>query len=159
MKKFSARIFIIGINPYVFVPVPVLKWLFDKAGKSKGPVPIKVRLNKKEFIQTLVKYQGAWRLYLNTPMREAAGIDVGDMAKVEIDFDPKPRVIPMNPELKNAFAQNKKAKEVFDKLSPYRQKEIVRYINSLKTDESVKKNIDKVIQHLKGKEQFAGRNL
>jgi|SRR6185436_3990923 len=159
MKKFTARIFKIGINPYVKVPLPVLKELFFNAGKSKGPIPVNGKLNGKKFIQTLVKYQGIWRLYLNTPMRRAAGIDVGDMANVEIGFDPLPRVISMHPELKKAFVQNKNAKAVFKKLSPYRQKEISRYINSLKTTASVERNISKVIKHLEGKETFAGRNL
>jgi uncharacterized protein YdeI (YjbR/CyaY-like superfamily) len=92
-------------------------------------------------------------------MRRAAGIDVGDMANIEIDFDPKPRIISMHPELKKAFVKNKNAKAVFEKLSPYRQKEISRYINSLKTEGSVERNISKVIKHLEGKETFAGRNL
>ncbi|MEP7169652.1 MAG: YdeI/OmpD-associated family protein [Bacteroidota bacterium] len=159
MQKFSAQIFKIGINPYVFIPPVVLKWLFKEAGKMKSPIPVKGKLNGNSFIQTLVKYEGEWRLYLNTPMRKAAGIDVGDMAKMEIDYDSEPRIIPMHIKLKHAFSQNKKAKEVFNKLSPYRQKEIVRYINSLKAEESVDRNIEKVIKHLEGKEPFAGRNL
>lgn len=159
MKKFSAQIFKIGINPYVFVPTIVLKWLFKEAGKMQSPIPVKGKLNGNNFIQTLVKYEGEWRLYLNTPMRKAAGIDVGDMAKVEIDYDSKPRIIPTHPKLKQAFSQNKKAKGVFNNLSPYRQKEIVRYINTLKTQESVNRNIEKVIKHLEGKERFVGRNL
>ncbi len=82
MKTFSAKILKIGINPYVLVPATVLKVLFEQAGKDKGPIPIKGTLNEKPFIQHLVKYSGKWRLYLNTPMRKAAGIDVGDMAIV-----------------------------------------------------------------------------
>jgi hypothetical protein len=159
MQSFSARIIKLGINPCMDVPLPVLKELFKKAGKSKSPIPVKGKLNGKPFIQTLVKYQGAWRFYLNTPMRNAAGIDEGDMAHVEIDFDPKPRIIPMHPGLIHALSQNKKAKEVFDKLVPSRQKEIVRYLNSMKTAESVKRNITKIIKHLSGKQPFAGRNL
>jgi hypothetical protein len=159
MQSFSATIKIIGINPYVFIPEYVLEELFIRAGKSKGAIPVKGKLNGKPFIQTLVKYSGAWRLYLNTPMRKAAGIDVGDVAHVEIDFDSKPRVIHIHTKLATAFRRNKKAKQVFDSLSPSRQKEIVRYINHLKTDESIERNIKKIIQHLTGKKTFAGRTL
>lgn len=156
---FSSRIFKIGINPVVNVPARVLKELFKRAGKTRGPIPIKGKLNGKPFTQTVVKFQGAWRLYLNTPMREAAGIDEGDMAHFEIDFDAKPRITPMHPRLKELLSKNKKLKEVFDKFPPYRQKEISRYLNSLKSEESVKKNMKRVIKHLSGKARFVGREL
>jgi hypothetical protein len=157
--QFSSRIFKIDINPVVNVPERVLKELFKQAGKTRGPIPVKGKLNGKPFTQTIVKFRGAWRLYLNTPMRKAAGIDEGDMAHFEINFDSKPRLTPMHPELKALLSKNKKAKEVFEKLSPYRQKEISRYLNNLKSDESVKKNIVRVMEHLTGKGRFVGREL
>jgi uncharacterized protein YdeI (YjbR/CyaY-like superfamily) len=54
------------------------------------------------------------------------------------------------------LAKNKKVKTVFDSLSPSRQKEIIRYINFLKTEASVDRNISKVIGFLSGKDRFAG---
>ncbi len=156
--SFSAKIYIIGVNPYVLLPAPILKQLFLHAGKDKGPIPVKGTINGHPYLQTLVKYSGKWRLYLNTPMRKAAGIDTGDNADVEITFDSAPRTIPMHPKLKKALVENKKANSTFEQLAPYRKKEIVRYINSLKTEESVNRNIDKVIRHLLGKDRFAGRD-
>jgi hypothetical protein len=158
MKSFSSKILKIGINPYVLVPAAVLKELFKQAGRDKGPIPIKGELNGKAFIQNLVKYSGKWRLYLNTPMRKAAGIDVGDMATVQIEFDPEPRIIDMHPKLKQALATNKAANSTFQKLTPSYQKEIIRYINNLKTESSVDKNIAKAMQHLLGKQHFVGRD-
>src|SRR6187431_312894 len=107
MKTFSAQIFIIGVNPYVLLPDVVLKSIFKQAGKDKGAIPVRGTLNGNEFIQTLVKYSGKWRLYLNTPMRKAAGIDVGDTAHVTIQFDPTPRSIEIHPKLKYALEKNK----------------------------------------------------
>ena len=159
VASFSAIIKIIGVNPYVLLPQNVLKEIFKQAGKNKSPIPVKGKINGHPYQQNLVRYNGKWRLYLNTPMRKAAGIDVGDIAKVEIDFDPEPRHISMHPKLKQALSQNKKANEVFKKLSPYRQKEIMRYLNSMKTEESVKRNIIKIIMHLTGGHAFAGRTL
>src|SRR5262245_49632809 len=95
MKSFSATIHKIGINPYVYVPEAVLGALFRQAGKSKGPIPVRGRINRKKFIQTLVKYQGVWRLYINGEMRQAASVDVGDQADIRIEFDPVPRVEPI----------------------------------------------------------------
>jgi hypothetical protein len=110
MKSFSAKIFIIGINPYVLLPENVLQSLFKQAGKDTGAVPVRGTLNGNPFTQTLVKYSGKWRLYLNTPMRKAAVIDVGDIAKVQIEFNPSPPVITMHPSLQQALAKNKKQK-------------------------------------------------
>jgi len=151
MRSFSAKIFIISkINPVVDVPEEVLEYLFKKAGKNKGPIPVKGKLNGKKFIQTVVKYGGAWRLYLNGPMRASAGIDTGDIANVEIDFDPAPPEISMNPSLAKALTKNKPAKAAFDALAPYRRKEILRYLGSMKTEESLARNVEKVVKNLLG---------
>ena len=148
MKSFSAKIFIIGINPYVLLPAEVLQSIFKEAGKDKGAIPVRGILNGNEFTQTLIKYSGKWRLYLNGPMRKAAGIE----------YDPEARITPMHPMLQVALAKNKKAKIAFEKLTPSRQKEILRYIGFLKTEESVTTNVEKIIQNLLGKGRFAGRD-
>ena len=159
MKSFSAKIQIIGVNPYVLLPSTLLKYIFQKAGKDKGAIPIQLKIGGKEFIQNLIKYSSKWRLYLNMPMRKAAGKDVGDTIEVQIDFDAKPRITPMHPKLKKAFKENKEAKTAFEKLSPSRQKEILRYINFLKLEDSVDRNIKRAILHLVGKQSFVGRNV
>jgi hypothetical protein len=157
MQHFSAKIQKIGINPYMLLPATVLKALFAQAGADKGAIAVKGTLNGHPFIQHLVKYSGKWRLYLNTPMRVAAGIDVGDHCEVSIEFDPAPRVTGMHEALKKALAKNKKATAVFEKLPASYQKEIMRYINNLKTSASVERNVEKAIAHLLGKERFVGR--
>jgi uncharacterized protein YdeI (YjbR/CyaY-like superfamily) len=156
MKSFSAEIFKIGINPYVFLPEEILTYVFKKAGKEKGHIPVYLIINKEKFIQHLVKYSGEWRLYLNTPMRKAAGKDVGDIIDVIIDFDAQERKIPMHIKFESALNKNKKAKERFNDLPPSRQKEILRYLNNLKTEESLNRNIQRAINSLKGKENFTG---
>jgi len=149
--KFSAKVYKIGINPYVLLPPVILKKLFVDAGKEKGSIPVKLVINERIFIQNLVKYSGKWRLYLNTPMRKTAGKDVGDIIEIDIEFDNWERIIPIHSKLEIAFKQNKQAKKAFDNLPPSRQKEILRYINFLKTEESVDRNIKRVINFLSGK--------
>jgi len=157
MKSFSAKIQIIGINPYVLLPASLLKYIFQKAGKDKGAIPVQLKIGGKYFIQNLVKYSGQWRLYLNGPMRKAAGKDVGDTIEIQIDFDPKPRATPVHPKLKKAFTENPVAKKAFEKLSPSRQKEILRYINFLKLEESVDKNVQRAIARLTSSKPFIGK--
>jgi hypothetical protein len=156
--KFSARIYKIGINPYVLLPVKILKKLFKDAGREKGNIPIKLIINEKTFIQNLVKYSGKWRLYLNTPMRKIAGKDVGDIIEIDIEFDGEERTTLMHPKLGLALKKNKKANEIFMQLPSSRQKEIMRYINFLKTEDSVNRNIKKAVDFLLGDERFIGRD-
>jgi hypothetical protein len=158
MLLFKAKIFIISVNPYVLLPNPILKELFIQAGKEKGAIPVRGILDGHPFIQTLVKYSGKWRLYLNMPMRKAIKKDVGDRIKVEIEYDPVERIIPMHPKLSKSLNTNKEAMVVFENLSPSKRKEIVRYISFLKSETTIDKNVSRAIQFLLGKERFVGRD-
>lgn len=158
MQTVKATIQIIGINPYILLPPQILQSLFDKAGKASGPIPVLLVIHKTSFQQTLVKYDGEWRLYLNGPMRKAAGKDVGDTITVTIDFDGAERITPLHPKLMEALTKNKKAKEKYDSLPPSRQKEIARYINNLKSEKAVDRNIQRAIGFLLEKERFIGRD-
>jgi hypothetical protein len=158
MIKFRAQIEIIGVNPFVFLPEHVLNAVFKQAGKDKGKIPVKMTIDGHEFVQTLVKWKSAWRLYLNTPMRKAAQKDVGDLADFEITYDPIKREFPMHPKFRKALKENKQAKDKFDSLRPSLQLEINRYFSFLKTEESIDRNVKKAIQFLLGKGRFVGRD-
>src|SRR5262249_13195314 len=147
-----------GVNPYVLVPKEILEYLFSAAGRTKGPIPLQVMINKTEFDQTLVRYSGKWRLYLNTPMRKLAKNDVGDIIIISLDYNSKDRIVPLHPIFEQLLSKNKKAKEIFEKLAPSRQKEISRYLNNLKTDQAIQKNVVRAINFLQGRERFVGRD-
>ena len=157
-EVFTAQIHIIGINPFVFLPERILGKVFEQAGKDKGKIRVKMKIDGHEFTQTLIKYAGNWRLYLNTPMRKAAGKQVGDYAIFEIEYHPGRKLTTIHPKLQEALFNNEKAKAVFDKLSPSLQQEIIRYIVNLKTEESINRNILRAINFLLGKERFVGRD-
>ncbi len=158
MKSFVAKIFIIGVNPYVIPPKEILKNLFAQVGRDRGPIQVKGKLNNHPFRQTLVKYAGKWRLYLNTPMRKATGLDVGNKAEIVLEYDTEERVLEIHPKLNAALNENKTARKVLDSLPPSRRKEIIRYIGFLKSEEAVDKNVRRAIQFLNGKQRFIGRD-
>jgi len=158
MIKFRAKIEIIGVNPFVFLPDWVLHEVFTQAGKSKGKIPVKMKIDGHEFVQTLIKWSGAWRLYLNTPMRKAAEKNVGDAADFEIAYDPIERVFPMHPKFEKALQENEEAKKVFYKLRPSLQLEINRYFSFLKNEASVDRNVNKAVQFLLGNGRFVARD-
>lgn len=157
-STFKAEIGIIGVNPYVFLPMPVLEKLFAQASKYKGPIPVHGTLDGHAFTQTLVKYAGHWRLYLNGPMLKAAKRSVGEKVSVRIAFDPRDRSTPMPAALEAALKANKHARVVFGSLAPSRKKEIMRYIGHLKSEEAVKRNVLRAIAFLQGEARFAGRD-
>lgn len=158
MIKFKATIDIIGVNPFVLLPDSVLTKIFKQAQKDKGPIPVRGTIDGHPYIQTLVRYSGHWRLYINGPMLKASQKQVGDKVTLHIEFDPEVRSIPVHPKLTKALNKNKTAKSVFESLPPSRQKEIIRYLSFLKTEISVDRNVDRVIQFLSGKSRFVGRD-
>lgn len=159
MAKFSATIYKIGINPVVDPPDRAMQAIFKSAVRSKGAIPVRGKLNGAEFIQTIVKYKGAWRLYINGPMLKDSRLAVGDTANIEIDFDPRSRDVALPSELAKALRKDKRASTAFESLSPSRRKEISRYIGSLKTAEAVAKNVERVIKHLRQEETDAQYGL
>ncbi len=158
MYKFNAILEIIVGNPFVFIPSEILDEVFRKANKRKGYIPVKGTINGKSYQQTLVKYSGDWRLYVNMEMLKNSPKRIGEEIEVGIEFDPSDRTIEPHPKLTKALSENKEAKEVFDELSPSRQKEIVRYISHLKSEKSIDKNVTRAIHFLLGKERFVGRD-
>lgn len=155
--KFTATIEIIGINPFVYLPPDVLEYIFEQAGQRKGKIPVSMWIDGHAFIQTLVRYSGHWRLYLNAPMRKAAQKELGDTAHFEIAFDPQERTIAPHPKFEKALLENTEAKAIFEALRPSLKLEIVRYLSFLKTEESIDKNVHRAINFLLGKQAFIGR--
>lgn len=147
--RFSAAIYVLGINPVVDPPPGVLNHIFEQAGRSIGPIPVRGLIAGAEFLQTLVKFRGEWRLYVNGEMLKASGLKAGDTAMIEIEFDPRPREAPMPAAFATALKEDLIAARQFNALSPSRQKEILRYLGSLKTEAALARNIEKLIGNLR----------
>ena len=158
MDKFKAKLEIIVGNPFVYIPTKILDNLFLQANKSKGTIPVRGKINETSYQQTLLKYSGDWRLYINMKMLKNSPRRIGEIIQVEIEYDPSDRIIVPHPKFVNALAANIEANKVFEKLSPSKQKEIVRYISNLKTEKSRDVNVKRAINFLLGKERFVGRD-
>lgn len=155
---FSAEIKIIGINPFVFVHEDILIEIFKQAGAEKGPIPICGKINGNNYKQTLVRYSGEWRLYINTSMLKNSPKRIGEMVEISVKFDPESREIKAPESFITALDENLKAKQIFDGLIASRKLEVIRYLANLKTEESLKKNIKRAINFLNGNERFIGRD-
>jgi len=145
--SFEANIYKVGINPCVDVPLTITA----KMTSAKGYIPVRGKIKDHFFQQTLVPVKNAaYRLYVNGPMLRGSNTKLGDNVKFIIEKDTEPRAEAIPEGLKkrlnddNLFA-------AFKKLTPGRQKEILRHLNHLKTGEALMRNIDKVIRQLKEK--------
>jgi hypothetical protein len=159
MHTFKAKLEIIGINPFVSVPEKILQQLFMQAGKDKGHIPIRgIVNNETNYKQTLVRYSGEWRLYINTSMLKHSPKRIGETIEISIQFDSESRAIEAPLKFVEALDNNAAAKTVFDNLAASKKKEIVRYLANLKTAETLDKNIVKAIDFLLGNGRFVGRD-
>lgn len=130
-----------GINPCVDVPAKIS----SKLNARRGYIPITGKINGHAYQQNLVPVKdGPYRLYVNRPMLKGGNADVGDRAQFEIEQDnsaPKKLVMP-------AFMKTRLEKfnllPEFKKLIPSRQKEIIKYMSSLKTEDARNRNMDKI---------------
>ncbi len=156
--KFTVELEVIDANPFVLLPPAVLNDVFQEAGRCKGPIPIRGTINGKSYQQTLVKFRGVWRLYVNMTMLTDSPRRIGEAIEVTVSVDRSDRGIEPHPKLVAMLDATPAAREVFDDMSPSRQKEIVRYIDALKSEESVDRNVLRARDFLLGKGRFVGRD-
>lgn len=156
-RRFSAVIVLIraagpkAINPCVVVPASIVAALRQESGKNQS-LPVRATVQGKPFKANVMRYLGAWRLYLNGITRKAAGVGPGDRVNVTLRHDPAPRREKMPKAFAAALARDPKARAAFQALAPSRRKELLRYLNNLKLEESVKRNLAKMLRYLKGQE-------
>jgi hypothetical protein len=143
-QEFSARIEKVGINPFVSIP-PEVSLFFTR----RGYIPVKGTLNATPIKATLVPVGGgAHRLYINTAMRHAAKVGVGDTIHLRLEIDAEPRFLPVPEQFRRALQKNERAKAAFASMTPSHRNKHLAYLNSLKTPAAPERNIRKVIDSM-----------
>lgn len=146
MRKFSAKIFKVGINPCVDAPEEV-----SRAFGKRGYVAVIGTLNGHPFRANLVPIgEGRHRLYLNAEMRKGAKADVGDTVQIALEVDAESRELAMPDDLAEALQAAKGAPEAFEALTPSRRKEILTVLLHTKLPETRQRRIERIIDHLAG---------
>jgi hypothetical protein len=148
---FRAKIYKVGINWCVDVPVRVTKEMIPE----KGYIKVKGQINGFDFSKNLVPIKNEpYRLFVNLIMMKGANTALGKVANFKIEQDHKKvvRNYPM-PNLLAAQLTKTNLVEDFNKLTPARKKDILKYLNSIKTEETLVKNIGRVIRQLHAKEK------
>lgn len=84
------------------------------------------------------------RLYLHGWMSKHAGADVRDRVVVTLRPDPEARKLPLPKALQRALKADPARKAAWDALTPSRRNEALSYLNYLKSDEAVERNVAKL---------------
>jgi hypothetical protein len=143
-QRFSARIYMLGINPCVDVPLKI-----SRAFGKRGYVPVEGTLNGQPIRATLVPKGGGYhRLYLNGEMRQRAGVDTGDVARLILEIDAKPREIAIPADLEQALKGEKGARQAFSALIPSRRKEILVWLLDAKKPETRKRRMEWIVRYV-----------
>lgn len=146
MHAFEAEIYKIGINWAVDVPDAISA----KLARNRGYIPIQGTIDGFAFTQTLVPVKNApYRLFVNGLMMKGAQTAVGKTAAFRIEQGRATTVkdFPIPEALQTALHPHGLA-SVFAALSPSRQKEILRYFSFLKSEEAMRRNVDKLVARL-----------
>jgi hypothetical protein len=148
---FKARIYKTGVNWCVDVP-------FEISGQmkvTKGLIDIKGKINEFDFIKTLVPVKnGPHRLFVNLIMMKGAKTAVGETAVFEIEENNEKiiREYPM-PKILEDHLSKHNLTDRFDKLTPSVKKEILKYLNTVKREETLQSNLYNLILQLKNNEK------
>lgn len=157
--QFDATLEIVGVNPFVRVPPPILAALFAEAGRDRGPIPVAGTLNGTPYTQTLVRFRSLWRLYVNLQMLRDSPRRIGERVAVTVRIDDVPRTIVAPASFTAALARDAVARRAFEGLAPSRRHEIVRYLAKLKSPEALARNVERALAFLRGEGRFAGRSV
>jgi Domain of unknown function (DUF1905)/Bacteriocin-protection, YdeI or OmpD-Associated len=144
---FIAKIYKTGINWCVDVPTDVT----EKFTVDKGRINIKGEINGFDFAKTLMPIKDApYRLFVNQAMMKGGKTALGELATFVIEQNNSSTVkeYPTPSLLTEKLIKNQLTKE-FDSLTVSRKNDILKYLNYVKTEETLLKNIDKLITQLK----------
>ena len=148
---FKSRIYRIGINLVVNVPKKVTGQLLA----TKGLIKIRGTINGFSFHTTLMPVKNKpYILYVNIPMLKGAVLKEGDMGSfsVQQDLTSYEQHYPM-PALLTEALKKTKLSEQFTVLTESRKKDILKYLNGIKTETTLQKHITTLVKKLKNKEK------
>lgn len=160
--KFTSRIELRGINPYVMVSEALAQQIRPD---WKRPIPVTVQVNGQPEpparVNMMPAGDGSFLLYLDGAIRKASATAVGNTVEVSLAFDDSYRGGPahaMPAEFAARLDANPVARARWDQLSPSLQKEMLRYLARLKSDAARTRNIEQALNVLNGaKVRFMAR--
>lgn len=171
VERFFGLVKLDGINPYVDIPadvwmrlggagkVPVLVRLAGAEGGDPEAVPLPEDADRLRMIgrfsedgwfrsTALNRSAEPARLYLDQWIRATSGVSVGDTGAILLRIDPESRELELPSALQEGLMDDPLAGASWTKLAPSRRREILSYLNFLKTPAALDRNVKKVLASL-----------
>jgi hypothetical protein len=128
--------------------IPVPEKIVDGLGGGNRP-PVRATIAGYTYQTTIARMRGRFMFPVSAAVREKAGVQAGDEVDVELELDTAPRVVSVPPELAKALNGDRKAREVFEKLSYTNQKRHTLAVEGAKADETKQRRIAKILEELR----------
>lgn len=162
-ERFNAQVELDGpVNPVVRVEAA----LAERLRPGRRPLPVIVRINDLPDglwrTNLMPVADGGFLLFLHTQMRKQSGIAVGERVSFELWFDEDYRNGPQHPMpawFEQALVENPRAAANWARLSPSRQKELLRYLAPLRSPAAIDRNRSRALHVLAGNTgRYMGRD-
>ena len=144
--KFKTTIFQKGTNLGIEVPEAVIEQL----GAGKRP-PVLVEIKNYAYKSTVGVMEGKFLIPLNSEHRKSVQVVGGETVEINLELDSQPRTVELPQALADRLKANETAKEFFDTLAPSNKKKIVALVETAKTEETLRKRLEKIIADLNQK--------
>jgi Bacteriocin-protection, YdeI or OmpD-Associated/Domain of unknown function (DUF1905) len=120
---------------------------------GRARAPVRGSVNGAPFRSTIMKYGDVYYLGLNRELREAAGVDTGDTATVELELDDAPREVDVPTELREALDAEPEVAAFYDRLSLTHRKEYARWVAEAKREETRRRRVERAVAMLRDRIQ------
>ena len=154
-ERFESKVYKLGMNPIVDIPDSVSE-RFRRYARA-GRVLVRGTLNGVPIRATLVPAGGGrHRMYINAGMRAAAGVEVGDTARLEVRPCASEEA-PARAEIHAELDRIPGARAAFDALPVSGRREWLRYIDDARTSNARLMRVRKAAADMLGKRFEVGR--
>jgi hypothetical protein len=123
---------------------------------ARARVPVCGTINGFPFRSSLMPMGGCHMMPVNKELRDGAGVKPGDVVDVVMQRDEAPRTVEAPPPLKKALGKNRSAKANWEKLPFTHKKEIARWIEEAKNEETRTRRLVKAVQVLESGTKWSG---
>ena len=118
-------------------------------GEGAKRFPVRATINSHTWRTSVSPMRGEFLLGLNRAVREAAGVEAGDVVEATIELDTEPREVEVPPALASALAADPTASKAFEGLAFTHRKEYARWIGEAKRPETRDRRVAQALQLLR----------
>ena len=122
----------------------------DLGGGKRAPVLVTIAGRRARLRLAVMGGQNC--IGISKANRAALGVDLGDVVTARIEVDTAPREVEIPPALAAAFAEDPRAREIFEGLAYTHRKEYATWIAEAKREQTRERRVTQAIEML-----YAGR--